>query len=63
MAKVINRGKETIHVGGHVLGTGEHDLPGWECVQWHSKGGYQGAEDRERIWFSPACLQPQPELF
>lgn len=42
---------------------GEHDLPGWECVTWHAKGGYQGAEDRERIWFSPACLQPQPELF
>jgi len=45
---------------GHV---GEHELAGWECVTWHAKGGYQGAEDRERIWFSPACLQPQPELF
>ncbi len=26
MAKIINRSKETIHVGGHVLGTGEHDV-------------------------------------
>lgn len=43
--------------------SGEHDLPGWECVEWHAKGGYQGAEDRERIWFSPACLKPQAELF
>jgi hypothetical protein len=24
--KVINRSKETIHVGGHVLGTGEHEI-------------------------------------
>ncbi len=43
--------------------TGEHELPGWECVEWHAKGGYQGEEDRERIWFSPACLKPQAELF
>ena len=26
MAKIINRGKETIHVGGHVIGTGEHEI-------------------------------------
>ena len=26
MAKVINRSKETIHVGGHVLGTGEQEI-------------------------------------
>ena len=26
MAKVINRSKETIHFGGHVLGTGEHEI-------------------------------------
>ena len=45
---------------GHV---GEHDLPGWDCVQWHPRGGYQGADDRERIWFSPACIKPQRDLF
>jgi len=42
---------------------GEHDLHGWECVQWQSGGGYQGADDRERIWFSPACIKPQRDLF
>ena len=42
----------------------EHDMPGWECVQWTAPGGYgnQGGDDeddnrhRECIWFSPACL-------
>jgi len=29
---------------------------GWDCVAWESGGGYQGADDRERIWFSPHCL-------
>jgi len=32
MAKVINRSRETIHVGGHVLGNGEHDLPDFEAL-------------------------------
>ncbi len=32
MARIINRGKETIHVGGHVLGSGEHDLPDFEAM-------------------------------
>ncbi len=32
MAKIINRGKETIHVGGHVIGSGEHDLPDFEAL-------------------------------
>lgn len=32
MAKVINRSTVTIHVGGHVLGTGEHDLPDFEAL-------------------------------
>jgi DNA adenine methylase len=42
---------------------GEHELPGWDCMQWQSGGGYQGADDRERIWFSPACLRRERELF
>ena len=42
---------------------GEHEMPRWSCESWHAKGGYQGKETRERIWFSPACLQPQRELF
>ena len=48
---------------------GEHDMPeDWECVAWKAAGGYgnqSGNENanRERIWFSPACLKPLPELF
>jgi hypothetical protein len=50
---------------------GEHAMPdSWECVAWKARGGYgsqgdgRGRENagRERIWFSPACLQP-PSLF
>ena len=46
---------------------GEHDMPkGWECVAWKAKGGYSNAAkdgdngnaNRERLWFSPACLRP-----
>ncbi len=48
---------------------GEHEMPAdWECVAWKAGGGYgnqSGNENakRERIWFSPACLKPEPELF
>lgn len=44
---------------------GEHDMPeSWECVAWKAGGGYanrsncRGKENRhrERIWFSPHCL-------
>ena len=49
---------------------GEHTMPDtWECVAWKAHGGYSRSErgkknrERERIWFSPHCLQPkQPEL-
>lgn len=45
----------------------EHDMPdSWECIAWKANGGYGnqgngvGRENagRERIWFSPHCLQP-----
>lgn len=49
---------------------GEHDMPkSWRVVQWKAAGGYASAAGnaensrRERLWFSPHCLQPQPELF
>lgn len=32
---------------------------GWVVETWDKAGGYQGADDRERIWFSPACLRPE----
>lgn len=53
---------------------GEHDGLldlGWSFVAWKARGGYgsQGNGDgrenasRERIWFSPHCVKPQPGLF
>jgi hypothetical protein len=44
---------------GHV-GEGHEVLEslGWTVEEWGKGGGYQGADDRERIWFSPACLSP-----
>jgi DNA adenine methylase len=43
---------------------GEHDMPGWTSVEWKNRGGYGSQADgrgrdnaeRERIWFSPHCL-------
>lgn len=49
---------------------GEHDMPAdWECVAWKASGGYASAagnhenSKKERIWFSPNCLNTNPELF
>ncbi|MGI4736092.1 MAG: DNA adenine methylase [Janthinobacterium lividum] len=39
---------------------------GWTVEGWKARKGYQSDGDnsaRERIWFSPACLRPQPGLF
>jgi site-specific DNA-adenine methylase len=38
---------------------GEHDeleTIGWKVYKWNSSG-YQGADDRERVWASPACYE------
>ena len=46
---------------------GSHTFPEeWVCVAWKAAGGYGGGmggrgqenATRERIWFSPACLEP-----
>jgi DNA adenine methylase len=51
---------------------GEHIFPeSWECVAWKARGGYgsqaegRGRDNagRERIWFSPHCINPQASLF
>jgi hypothetical protein len=51
---------------------GEHEMPdSWECVAWKATGGYGSQSDgagrensnRERIWFSPACIRPQATLW
>jgi hypothetical protein len=42
---------------------GEHEellTHGWTVETWGKGGGYQGADDRERIFFSPACLSSDP---
>jgi DNA adenine methylase len=52
---------------GHV---GQHEIleaEGWAVESPAKGGGYQGADDRERIWFSPGCVSQskavQTELF
>ena len=47
----------------------EHEMPAnWDCVQWKAAGGYASAagnsenSSRERLWFSPHCLNPEPQL-
>ena len=51
---------------------GEHQMPpDWEQVAWKATGGYgcqrkDGSNlnmERERIWFSPACLKVYDSLF
>ena len=51
---------------------GEHAMPEtWECVAWKAQGGYgsQGENRarensaKERIWFSPHCLQGNQSVF
>jgi hypothetical protein len=44
---------------------GEHSIPAsWVCVPWKASGGYgrsargKANRERERIWFSPHCLNP-----
>ena len=50
---------------------GEHAMPGnWSVFAWSAGGGFGGQakkrtnnHKRERIWFSPACAEPQLLLF
>ncbi len=50
---------------------GEHEMPkDWECVSWKAANGYGSHREdnengsKERIWFSPHCLNgKQPDLF
>lgn len=50
---------------------GEHDMPAsWSVYEWNAGEGFGGQADersgngrRERIWFSPACVDDQPSLF
>jgi hypothetical protein len=44
---------------GHDTEHNELEAMGWIVETWGKRGGYQGADDRERIWFSPHCLRPE----
>jgi DNA adenine methylase len=35
---------------------------GWTVETWKKPSGYQGADGRERIWFSPSCPTPEKNL-
>lgn len=41
---------------GHDTEHNDLEALGWTVETWAKVGGYQGADARERIWFSPACL-------
>jgi len=49
---------------GHT-GEGHEELEalGWQVETWGKPGGYQGKDERERIWFSPHFLKPKGGLF
>jgi len=53
---------------------GEHQMPdNWACVAWKANGGYQSQRrspggrsvnsHRERLWFSPHCLDPDKTAY
>jgi hypothetical protein len=51
---------------------GEHEMPAsWTKIAWKAHGGYAWLGDgsgkdnahRERVWFSPACMANQGEMF
>ena len=50
---------------GHDTEHNELEALGWSVESWDKPAGDQGADDRERIWFSPNCLKAskQGELF
>jgi hypothetical protein len=54
--------KLRIALCGHV---GQHEIlesQGWLVESPKKNGGYQGTDDRERIWFSPACIAPSKKI-
>lgn len=48
----------------------DYDMPdGWASIYWKTNGGYRNrnkgneSSAREIVWFSPHCLNPQPDIF
>jgi DNA adenine methylase len=66
-ARVVEWAREHAHLRialcGHV---GDYDLPGWAAQEW-SRGrltyGGNKTTEAECVWYSPACLEPQPKLW
>ena len=73
----IQRGAESdmrLAMCGYDTENGELEQHGWTVTAWKAGGGYgnlgdesRGADNahRERIWWSPGCIQPvtEPQLF
>jgi hypothetical protein len=55
----VNGGNPGLRVAlcGHDTEHNALESQGWTVETWDKAGGYQGADDRERIWFSPHCKQ------
>jgi hypothetical protein len=58
-----NEDSARIALCGHA---GDYALPGWQVLEWSrgrlTYGGSDTTAD-ECIWFSPGCIDPEPELF
>jgi hypothetical protein len=61
MAKVINRSKETIHFGGHVLGTGEHEIADIDALIKQHPGLDKLVEVIKTVE-APKSVEPEPEV-
>jgi DNA adenine methylase len=53
--------KLRIALCGHDTEHNELEAMGWAVETWKKTGGYQGADDRERIWFSPGCIKVETD--
>lgn len=54
--------KLRIALCGHDTEHNELEALGWTVETWAKSGGYQGKDDRERIWFSPACIKSDAQV-
>jgi hypothetical protein len=61
MAKVINRSKETIHFGGHVLGTGEHEIADIDALIKQHPGLDKLVEVIKPV-DAPKSVEPEPDV-
>lgn len=60
MAKIINRSTVTIHFGGHVLGTGEHEVADFEALAKQYPGIDKLVEVVKPVE-DPKPVEPEPD--